>query len=166
MMNSTRFLAIGGMFLVTSAAFAQTAADWQKKLDSYTSAYKRKDTKAMTAFVKANFSPDFRFIPLKGGPMKADQWLAKEIAQATMAEKTTVFDMKVQVAQNSAIYATCLTANRLTAQTKMEPNGKVGVYDFSYKGTVQADLKNGKVLIHYIRVISGKKTFDGKVLPK
>ena len=120
----------------------------------------------MTAFVKANFGPDFRFIPLKGGPINAEQWLAKEIAQATMAEKTTVFDMKVQVAQNSAIYATCLTANRLTAETKMEPNGKVGIFDFAYKGTVQADLENGKVIIHYIRVISGKKTFDGKVLPK
>ncbi|MEI7985346.1 MAG: hypothetical protein WCI55_06930 [Armatimonadota bacterium] len=166
MMNSTRFLAVGGMLLVTSAAFAQTAADWQKKLDSYTAAYKRKDTKAMTAFVKANFGPDFRFIPLKGGPINADQWLAKEIAQATMAEKTTVFDMKVQVAQNSAAYATAITSNRLTAQTKMEPNGKVGIFDFAYKGTVQADLKNGKVIIHYIRVISGKKTFDGKVLPK
>jgi hypothetical protein len=165
-MNSTRLLALGTALLVSSSVFAQSVAEWQKKLDSYTAAYKRKDTKAMTAFVKAHFGPDFRFIPLKGGPIKADQWLAKEIAQATMAEKTTVFDMKVQVAQNSALYATCLTSNRLTAQTKMEPNGKVGIYDFSYKGTVQADLKNGKVIIHYIRVISGKKTFDGKILPK
>jgi hypothetical protein len=165
-MNSIRLLALGTALLVSSAVFAQTKEEWQKKLDSYTSAYKRKDAKAMTAFVKANFSPDFRFIPLKGGPITADQWLAKEIAQATMADKTTVFDMKVQVAQNSAIYASCMTANRLTAQTKMEPNGKVGIYDFNYKGTVQANLKNGKVVITYIRVISGKKTFDGKVLPK
>lgn len=165
-MNSKRFLTFGIALLASASVFAQSAADWQKMLDSYTSAYKRKDVKAMTAFVKNNFGPDFRFIPLKGGPINAEQWLAKEIAQSTMAVKTTVFDMKVQVAQNSNVYATALTANRLTAQTKMEPNGKVGIYDFSFKGTVQADLKNGKMVIHYIRVISGKKTFDGKVLPK
>jgi hypothetical protein len=165
-MNSKRLLAIGAALFATSAVYAQTVAEWQAKLDSYTSAYKRKDTKAMTAFVKANFSPDFRFIPLKGGPMTADQWLAKEIAQSTMATKTTVFDMHVDTAQNSKIYATCITSSHLTAQTKMDANGKVGIFDFNYKGTVQADLKNGKVVIHYIRVISGKKTFDGKVLPK
>jgi hypothetical protein len=165
-MNSTRLFAFGAAALVSCTAFAQTTAEWQKKFDSYTAAYKRKDVKAMTAWAKANLSPEFRFIPLKGGPITADAWLAKEIAQSTMAVKTTVFDIKADVAQNSNVYATCRTSNRLTSQTKMDANGKVGIYDFDYKGTVQADLKDGKVLIHYIRVISGKKTFDGKVLPK
>ena len=163
-MNLQRLIAPSVLALAASAAFADDKEDWQKRLDVYTTAFKKKDTKAMAAWAKANCDPTFKFIPLKAGPLGLDDWIKQESAMATAAEKTTVYEMHVDVAKATNVYANAMTTNHFAAMTKMD--GKVGLYKYDFSAVVQSSIKNGKRVITFLHIISGKKTFNGKTLPK
>ena len=150
------------LLLGTSAAFADMKSDWQKKLDAYCAAMKRKDVKACMAIVKDNFSPDFKYIPMKGKTIGLKEWLDQGKMEIEMTEKvkTMVFTIdKVTMGKDSAVMKTTI---KFDGTVKMDPKAKAAVM----KGTSTADQKmvkkGGKWWITEIKATSEKTTLDGK----
>ncbi len=161
-MKSLKFIVIGAIVLAGTSAFADLKSDWQKKLDSYCAAMKKKDLKTCTAIIKENFAPEFKYVPMKGKPTGLDQWLAEAKMEMGMTEKVTAMAFtidKVTMGKDSAVMKTTI---KFEGTVKMDPKSKAGVM----KGNSTADQKmvkkGGKWWITEIKVTSEKATYNGK----
>ena len=162
-MKAKNLLMLGAVFVLgTTTAFADMKSEWQKKLNAYCAAMKRKDLKACTAIIKENFSPDFKYIPLKGKTISLDEWLGEAKMEMQMTEKvsTMAFTIdKVTMGKDSAMMKTTI---KFEGTVKMDPKAKAG----TMKGNSSADQKmvkkGSKWWITEIKVTSEKTTFNGK----
>jgi hypothetical protein len=148
--------------LVTTSAFADLKTDWQKKMDMYCAAQKRKDVKGATAIIKENFAPEFKFIPLKGKAIGLSEWLAQgkmeiEMSETVKAMSITISDVKM--GKDSAMMKTVVA---FEGTVKMDPKAKAGVMKVSSTAEQKMVKKGGKWWIAEIRQIAEKATYNGK----
>ena len=162
-MKAKNLLMFGAVLLLgTTTAFADLKSDWQKKLDAYVAAMKKKDLKACTVIINENFSPDFKYIPMKGKTIGIKEWLDLGKMEIGMTEKVTTMTYKIDkvtMGKNSAVMKTTI---KFEGTVKMDPKAKAGVM----KGTSTSDQKmvkkGGKWWITEIKSTSEKTTFNGK----
>ena len=162
-MKIKNLLMLGAVLILgTTTAFADLKSDWQKKLDAYVAAMKRKDLKACTAIINENFSPDFKYIPLKGKTIGINEWLDLGKMEIEMTEKVTTMVYKidsVKMDKDSAIMKTTL---KFKGTVKMDPKGKAGVMTGLSTSDQKMVKKGGKWWITEIKETTGKSTYNGK----
>ena len=162
-MKARRFMMFGAVLVLgTSAAFADMKSDWQKKLDAYCAAMKRKDLKACTAIIKENFSPDFKYIPLKGKTIGLDEWLSLGKMEMDMTEKVTRMSYTIDKVTMGKDSATMKTTIKFGGIVKMDPTSKAGIMKGSSTSDQKMVKKGEKWWITEIKATSEKTTFNGK----
>ena len=148
--------------LGTGTAMADMKSDWQKKLDAYCAAMKRKDLKTCTAIIKENFSPDFKYVPMKGKTIGMKEWIDLGKMEMDMTEKVTrmtyVID-SVKTGKDSAMMKTTL---KFEGMVKMDPKTKAGTMKVSSTSDQKMVKKGGKWWITEIKATGEKTTFNGK----
>jgi hypothetical protein len=150
------FVAATALLLITPKS------DWQKKLDNYCAAMRRKDLKACTAIIKDNFSPDFKYIPLKGKTIGLDEWLAEGKMEMQVTEKVTMMSYKINSVKQGKDSAVMKTTLKFEGMVKMDPKAKAGIMTGNSSSDQKMVKKDGKWWIVEIKETSGKATYNGK----
>ena len=161
-MKSLKFILIGSVAFTSFVATADMKSDWQKKLDTYCAAMRRKDLKACTAIIKDNFSPDFKYIPLKGKTIGLEEWLGEAKMEMQMTEKVTKMSYKIDSVKQTKDTAVMKTTLKFEGLVKMDPKSKAGVMTGASSSDQKMVKKGGKWWIVEIKETSGKSTYNGK----
>ena len=162
MKSSKYILVAASAVLIASSSFADLKSDWQKKLDAYVAAMKKKDIKACTAIINENFSPDFKYIPMKGKTIGIKEWLDLGKMEIDMTEKVTTMTYKIDKVTMGKDSATMKTTLKFEGTVKMDPKAKAGVMKGSSTSDQKMVRKGGKWWITEIKSTSEKTTFNGK----
>ena len=163
-MKSLKFILVGTIVLAAAAIHADIKSEWQKKLDTYCALFKKKDNKGMEAILKENFSPNFKFMPMKGQgkPMNLKEWIDAQRSQLKMMDKCSEFTIHIDKTFGGKNVFHMATTIHMVCTAKLDPKGKPG----TIKSESMADqilLKEGdKWVVAAINVISDKMTFNGK----
>ena len=166
-MNPNRVLLGAAALLITTSAFADLKSDWQKKMDNFCAAQKRKDVKTCVTIIKNEFAPEFKFIPLKGKSINLSEWIAQSKMEIEMSGKVKHFTItinKVTMGKGGTT-ATMTTTVSYQGTVKMDPKAKEQVMKVLSDAEQKMVKKGDKWWILEIKQKNEKATLDGKPMP-
>lgn len=147
-------------------AFAATAKDeWTSLANKYAKAELNKDTKAITKMIKEHFSPDLKYIPLRGATLNRDGFIKAELAQLQGIQKFNKVEIKMLrfVEKGNAATSDCTVhIDGLVDMGKGQKPGKL-VVDAAVK--FKYARKEGKWWATEMKEVSSNATMNGKPVP-
>ncbi len=156
-----------GLSLLALAAFAvagptQVEKEWSALLSAYSKLELAKDAKGMAKIVNEHFSPELKYIPLKGAAMDHKAFLQSEMDLVKSVVKFSSVAIKVShfaVKGNSATSDCQFHFAGLMMMPKGQKPGKL-VGDGTLKMTYT--LKGGKWWVAEMKEVTNKVLLNGK----
>ncbi|MHB8635751.1 MAG: nuclear transport factor 2 family protein [Fimbriimonadaceae bacterium] len=161
-MNSKRLVVIGAVLVAAASSMADLRSDTQKQFDKYCAAVKRKDGKGIEKVLRANFAPDFKFIPKKGKSVNLSQWIADERMMISVTQTVISVSLHVDSMKMGKGAAAMTITLRYAGMAKMDPKGKTGLLKYVATSAQTMVRKNGKWWITELKEGNSKSTFNGK----
>ena len=163
---NTRTLSTSILGICAVFAFAATAQDeWTSLGNQYAKAELNKDTKAMTKMIKEHFSPDLKYIPLRGPTINRDGFIKNELTQLQGVQKYTKVEIKMLRFVEKGDKATSDCEVHLAGLVDMGQGQKPGNLKVDATLKFKFARKGGKWWATEMKEVTTKAFMNGKPIP-
>ena len=163
-MKTKMLWSFGAVVAIVGSVGADIKSDWQKILDSYCTAAKKKDLKTADKIVRANFSKDFKFVSSKGVTQNLEEWIKGGHDEMNMTSKVNTFSLHIDSLKPGKATSEMMMTITFAGMVQLDPKGKPGEMKYVGKSATTLTKSGSKWLISKIVEKSGNTTFNGKPL--
>lgn len=163
---NTRTLSTSILGICAVFAFAATAQDeWTSLANKYAKAELNKDAKAMTKMIKEHFSPDLKYIPLRGATLNRDGFIKAELVQLQGIQRFSKVEIKMLRFVEKGNTATSDCTVHMAGLVDMGKGQKPGILVVDAAVKFKFARKGGKWWATEMKEISTDATMNGKPVP-